>query len=144
MIMFQLDEKFLQDIGLNDLPEEQKKPFLQHIYDELELRVGTKLSDGMSDAQLEEFEAIIDRNEDIVNAWISKYSPDYYNDDSFIKLQKATGLDVNDPTLKSEYTATKWLEVNRPDYRSVVSSVLEDLKQEVIKSRDVILGTQPN
>ena len=52
--MFQLDDKFLADIGLNDLPEEQKKAFLQHIYDELELRVGTKLSDGMSDEQLEE------------------------------------------------------------------------------------------
>jgi len=37
--MFQLDEKFLEEIGLNELPEEQKKPFLQHIYDELELRV---------------------------------------------------------------------------------------------------------
>ena len=57
--MFQLDDKFLEEIGLNSLPEEQKKPFLQHIYDELELRVGTKLSDGMTDEQLEEFESII-------------------------------------------------------------------------------------
>ena len=73
--MFQLDEKFLEDIGLNDLPEEQKKPFLQHIYDELELRVGTKLSDGMSDEQLEEFESIIDRN------FLLKFE-DYVNDDT--------------------------------------------------------------
>ena len=27
--MFQLDEKFLDEIGLNELPEEQTKPFLQ-------------------------------------------------------------------------------------------------------------------
>ena len=38
--MFRLDDQFLKDIGLDGLPEEQKKPFLQHIYSELELRVG--------------------------------------------------------------------------------------------------------
>jgi hypothetical protein len=138
--MFQLDEKFLEDIGLNELPEEQKKPFLQHIYDELELRVGTKLSEGMSDAQLTEFESIIDRKDEVVVAWLAKFASDYKNDTGFLQLQKATGLNSEDPTLRAEYAATKWLEVNRPDYRDVVSSVLEDLKKEVIASRDVILG----
>ena len=28
--MFQLDDKFLQDVGLGDLPEDQKKLFLDH------------------------------------------------------------------------------------------------------------------
>lgn len=137
--MFQLDDKFLEEIGLNELPEEQKKPFLQHIYDELELRVGTKLSDGMSNEQLAEFESIIDRKNNVIVAWLTKYVPDYHNDAGFAQLQKSTGLDVNDPNLRAEYAATKWLEVNRPDYRDVVSQVLDDLKKEVIAGRDVIL-----
>ncbi len=139
--MFKLDDEFLESIGLNDLPEEQKKAFLQHIYDELELRVGTKLSDGMSDAQLEEFESIIDRKDDIITAWLAQQAPNYYNDEAFTRIQQATGLDVNDPALRSEYAATKWLEVNRPDYRDVVASVLDDLKNEIISNRDKILGT---
>ena len=138
--MFQLDEKFLQDIGLNELPENQKKPFLQHIYDELELRVGTKLSDGMNDAQLEEFEAIIDHKDDVVTAWLAKYVPNYHNDEGFLQLQTATQMDVNDPNLRSEFAATKWLEVNRSDYRSVVTQVLEDIKKEVISNRNSILS----
>lgn len=142
--MFQLDEKFLEEIGLNELPEEQKKPFLQHIYDELELRVGTKLSEGMSDDQLSEFESIIDRKDEIVVAWLAKFAPDYKNDSGFSQLQKATGLNENDSDLRAEYAATKWLEVNRPDYRNVVSEVLEGLKKEVIASRDVILNKPPN
>jgi len=138
--MFQLDDKFLDDIGLNEMPEAQKKPFLQHIYDELELRVGTKLSDGMSDAQLEEFESIIDKKDDIIVSWLSKNTPDYHNDEIFLKLQKATGMDVNDSNLRSEYAATKWLEINRPDYKSVVTQVLEEIKKEVIDNRSAILG----
>ena len=139
--MFQLDDKFLEDVGLSGMPDDQKKPFLQHIYDELELRVGTKLSDGMSDAQLEEFESIIDRKDDVITAWLAKYVPDYHNDQAFGRIQQATGLDVNDPGLRAEYTATKWLEVNRPDYRDVVASVLEELKKEISGNKDAILGT---
>ncbi|TAL14922.1 hypothetical protein EPN95_01695 [Patescibacteria group bacterium] len=139
--MFQLDDKFLEEVGLANMPEEQKKPFLQHIYDELELRVGTKLSEGMTDAQLEEFESIIDRKEDIITAWLAQHVPDYHNDQAFGRIQQATGLDINDPGLRAEYTATKWLEVNRPDYRDVVAAVLDELKKEISGSKDAILGT---
>ena len=140
--MFQLDDKFLQDIGLNDLPEAQKKPFLQHIYDELELRVGTRLSDGLSDQQLEEFESIIDHKDNIISSWLVKYMPEYHNDQTFMQLQAATKLDVNGSELRAEYAATKWLEINRPDYKQVVATVLDGLKQEVINNRDVILGDE--
>lgn len=138
--MFQLDDKFLEEIGLNELPEEQKKPFLQHIYDELELRVGTRLSDGMTDAQLEEFESIIDRKDEVITPWLANHKPDYQSDQAFVQLQTATNLPADDVSLRAEYAATKWLEVNRPDYRDVVTQVLDELKKEVVANRDVILG----
>lgn len=138
--MFQLDDKFLADIGLNELPEDQKQAFLQHIYEELELRVGTKLSEGLSDEQLEEFEAIIDRKDDAIVAWLNQHAPNYHTDETFGRLQQATQADPNDPGLRAEYAATKWLEVNRPDYRQVVAQVLDELKKEIIGNRDKILG----
>jgi hypothetical protein len=94
----------------------------------------------MNDTQLQEFESIIDHKDDIVIAWLNKYVPNYHNEPGFIKLQQATDIDVNDPALRSEYAATKWLEVNRPDYKAVVDQVLEDLKQEVIANRSSILN----
>lgn len=138
--MFQLDDKFLEDIGLSNLPDEQKQAFLQHIYEELELRVGTKLSDGLSDVQLEEFEKIIDKDEAAISAWVQAHTPDYKNDEIFKRMQQATKLDENDPGLRAEYAATKWLEVNRPDYRQVVAAVLDELKTEIVTNRDAILG----
>lgn len=140
--MFQLDDQFLQDIGLADLPEDQKKPFLQHVYDQLEYRVGVRLSEGMTDAQLEEFEAIIDKKPEVIDAWVAQFAPAYTTDDLFVKIQAASGLAVTDPLVKSEYAATKWLEVNRPDYRDVVAATLAELKQEISGSRETILGTQ--
>lgn len=138
--MFQLDEKFLQDLGLEQLPEEERKAFLQHIYNELELRVGTKLSEGLSDTQLEEFEAIIDKKEGVISDWLQQHAPNYQQDEPFQRLQQATKKPADDKDLRNEYAATKWLEVNRPDYRQVVANTLEGLKQEIISSRDAILG----
>lgn len=138
--MFQLDDKFLADIGLADMPEDQKQAFLQHIYEELELRVGTKLSDGLSDQQLEEFEKIIDKNQEAINNWVAVHVQDYQNDDIFKRMQQALQLDPADPNLKAEYVATKWLEVNRPDYRDVVKQVLDELKTEIMANKETILG----
>lgn len=141
--MFQLDDQFLQDIGLADLPEEQKKPFLQHVYDQLEYRVGVRLSEGMTDAQLEEFESIIDQKAEVINAWIAQYVPDFESDQLYEKIQASSGMQAGDPRIKSEYAATKWLEVNRPDYRDVVARTLDELKQEIAQNKDAILGSSP-
>ena len=137
--MFQLNEEFLKELGLDQLPEEQRKPFLQHIYSELEMRVGERLSQGMSDAQLDEFADIIDKKPNAVDNFLAKYAPNYQQDKMFQRLVQATKADPNDLRLKDEFAATKWLEVNRPDYRDVVAAVMDELKKEIIAHRDAIL-----
>lgn len=76
--MFNLDDDFLQSLGLGGLPDDQKQAFLQHLYEELELRVGTRLSEGMSDDQLAEFEKLIDSNDEQgALAWLEQNRPNY-------------------------------------------------------------------
>lgn len=62
--MIKLDDDLLQELGLAALPPEEKKKLLAHIYETLEMRVGMKLAEQMSDAQLTEFEQFIDRNDE--------------------------------------------------------------------------------
>lgn len=139
--MFQLDDKFLEDVGLAQLPEEQKQVFLEQVYASLEERVGVRLSEGLSDDQLEEFEGIIDRKPEKVDAWLTVYAPQYNTDPVFQRIQQATGLALDDPALRSEFAATKWLEVNRPNYRDVVAQVMAELKSEIAQNREAILGS---
>lgn len=139
--MFQLDDKFLQDLGLDQLPPEQKQAFLEHIYSELELRVGTRLSEGLTDAQMTEFESFIDRDSAKVHAWVAAHTPDYQNDDSYKQLRANAPADANELNVLAEYASLKWLSLNRPDYRQVVAQVLEELKQEIVSNRDAIVGS---
>ncbi len=79
--MLKLDNNLLAEIGLGALPEEQKRSMLQHIYDTLELRVGTRLANQMTDAQLQEFEKFIDAGGDNNQAqalqWLETNLPNY-------------------------------------------------------------------
>lgn len=138
--MFQLDDKFLQDLGLDQLPEDQKQAFKEHIYSQLELRVGTRLSDGLSDAQLAEFESFVDRNTPKVQAWIAAHAPDYLNDESYKQLKTNAPQNADEQVILAEYASLKWLGLNRPDYQQVVAQVIEELKQEIRSNRDAILG----
>lgn len=142
--MFQLDDQFLVDLGLGGMPDDQKKPFLQHVYTQLEERVGIRLSEGMSDTQLDEFESIIDRKMEVIDAWLTSHAPTYQQEEVFQRLQQVSGLQAGDPNLKAEFAATKWLEVNRPDYRDVVAKTLEELKQEIAQNKEAILGMPPS
>lgn len=76
--MFKLDDDFLASVGLGAMPADQKPDMLRHIYETLELRVGMKLAEQMSDAQLDEFEGFIDRKDDAgALKWLETNFPNY-------------------------------------------------------------------
>lgn len=76
--MIKLDDDLLQELGLAGLPAEEKKKLLAHIYETLEMRVGMKLAEQMSDAQLTEFEQFIDRNDEAgALKWLETNFPNY-------------------------------------------------------------------
>jgi hypothetical protein len=65
--MFQLDDNLLQELGLGNLPVAEKNKMLGHIYETLELRVGMRLAEQMSDQQLDDFAL----------QWLENNFPDY-------------------------------------------------------------------
>ncbi|MCL1839901.1 DUF5663 domain-containing protein [Candidatus Saccharibacteria bacterium] len=80
--MFELDRTFLEGLGVDDMPEAEMKAFLEHLQEEMEVRVGERMSEGMTEAQIEEFEKIIDgegEDGDMSDsaAWLEKNCPQY-------------------------------------------------------------------
>ncbi len=129
--MITLDNEFLATVGLAEMPADDRPAFLQMIYEELEFRVGVTLSDGLSDAQLEEFEAIMDRVPDRVLAWIDTHAPDFESDPIYRRMQNLMADRATPSAILCEYTATKWLEINRPDYKRVVAAVLDAIADTI-------------
>ncbi len=76
--MFKLDNSLLEELGLAALPTEEKNKMLAQIYETLEMRVGMKLAEQMTNEQLDEFEAFIDRNDEAgALTWLETNFPNY-------------------------------------------------------------------
>ncbi|MGA5541346.1 DUF5663 domain-containing protein [Mycobacterium sp. NPDC051198] len=128
--MIQLDDEFLAGVGLSGLPDADKQQLLQELYSELELRVGSALSEGFSGEQLDEFSAIIDRDHHCIVTWIEANSPDFLDDPVYQKLAGSlAGREQSE--IVCEYVSIKWLEINRPGYPAMVQAVLHELKAEL-------------
>ena len=94
----EFDEKFLQEMGLANMPEEEKQKFLDYLQEELEVRIGERISRGLTEVQLNQFDMIDNQAE-----------------------------------------ATKWLEINRPDYREIVNRTIEEMKAEIRANRSKLI-----
>ena len=78
--MFKLDDNLLQELGLGSLPPAEKNRMLAHIYETLEMRVGMRLAEQMTNEQLDEFERFIDANDEAgALKWLETNFPDYKN-----------------------------------------------------------------
>jgi hypothetical protein cdivTM_08533 len=137
--MFELDEKFFEEIGLNRMPVNEQEEFKKHIQEEIEVRVGERISDGMSPEKLDEFEAIIDENSDFIQNWVLMNTPDYKNDEIY-----QTFVDQNNgqesAEIMNEYAAMKWLQVNRPDFAQIIETVMNEMKGELRANINKIIG----
>lgn len=76
--MISLDDDLLEELGLGSLPAAERKPFLQHVYDTLEIRVGQALTSKLTSDQLAEFEAVIDTGDEAGPLqWLTETVPTY-------------------------------------------------------------------
>ena len=76
--MLKIDNNLLQDLGLHGLPDAEKNSLLKHIYETLEMRVGMRLADQMTNQQLDEFEQYFEAKDDAgAFNWLESNFPNY-------------------------------------------------------------------
>lgn len=137
--MIKIDEKFLGEVGLSDMPEEKKSEFISQTQEELENRVGEKMSEGMTLNQLREFDGIMNNDRNTMIHVLSQIG-DYREDDLYQKLLKRHGVSEGTLEILGEYLSVKWIQINRPDYATITANVAKELKEEILGSREQILA----
>ena len=145
--MFQIDDKFLEGLGLGGLPPSEKDKMKAHIYETLEMRVGMRLASNMSEDQLIEFEGFMSGDVTRATDFLDRVMPNWRSDPNYVaslqnerKYAEANGAASNPNAVTSEYAALKWLEINFPDYKKVVAEELEKLQTEIKEAAPQILA----
>src|ERR1044071_1646107 len=96
----QIDTSFIDSLGL-DLDENQKSLLRDHIVESLQMRIGLRLSQELTDDQLHELE--------------TQFVPD--------------AADSMEDIVRKQQAVTDWLQKNHPDYEKVVQEEAEKLQQ---------------
>lgn len=124
--MIKMDLEFIDELGLAELPVEDKHSLLRSAYLELELKVGRALSEGLTSAQLDKFGRIIDGDESTVDAVLERHAESV--GDAYL------GMDRN------QVASLIWLREMRPDYQHIVSENLQFIRAEILASANRILA----
>ncbi|MGB7982979.1 MAG: DUF5663 domain-containing protein [Candidatus Nanopelagicales bacterium] len=75
-----LDRAYLAELGLARLSEDDQDSLLATLYDQLQTRVGTRLTAALTRTQLDEFEALTEAGDDQgCSAFLDDQVPDYKN-----------------------------------------------------------------
>ena len=135
--MPQLNDQFLQDVGLGALPDQERAGMLEQMRKTLETNVGMEIYKNLQEHQLQEFEGFMPLNdengqvitsEDTANAnaqrWLDTNVPGWRQNQ---QLQPY----LTDPARIRDFAAMNWLQRNFPAYRNVVSAELNKLMTEV-------------
>lgn len=74
--MINFDKSWLADRGLENLDPEVEVDLLRYVYEALEIRVGERIAEGMTDEQLREFDDAMDEGDGPALEWLRTNAPD--------------------------------------------------------------------
>ncbi len=70
-----VDDQFMTEVGLGEMPLAEKEAFMQHAEEELEIRVGQGVGAYLTDALMDEFDQLTDLDQ--AAAWLEQHVPNY-------------------------------------------------------------------
>lgn len=134
------DDDFLARVGLTELPADQKEAFLRDAQEELEARVGSKMSQNLSDAQIAEFEGIMANDQQVIRKVVSELGMDFRTDPIYQNLLASYGVKEGTWEIIGEYLSIKWVQKNCPNYAGIVQECATALEAEIKQNSAAILA----
>lgn len=128
----QFDDNFLNEVGMGHLSDIEKQAFLEHARDELEVRVGERMIKGLTQEQVQEFEGIMNNDQQVIRKVVAELGRDFRQDEVYQKILTKYGAKEGTWEMIGEYLSVKWIQKNRPDYKDIVAQVFGELKQEIV------------
>jgi hypothetical protein len=125
--MFDLNEDYLADIGLDTMPEPARSTLITNIKKLVQNRLNIKLADDLTDEKVDELERISTSHDD-AKWWLGENFPRYESYPEFeqFKQQVAEGSDS-----VSLFAQSKWFQVNIPNFSTLLQETLDEVKSEL-------------
>ena len=75
---YSINDAFLEEVGIHIADEKQRAAKIAEIQESFEVRTGDLIAKHLSQAQLDDFEKLLDKGDEAANlAWVEKNYPTY-------------------------------------------------------------------
>jgi hypothetical protein len=110
-MIVQLDETFLDELGLSNATDDQKREFIDKALETLQMRVGARLAENLTDEQMDEFEHLTPQE-----------------------------TDAPEVVEQKQQQMTEWLQRNNPNQDEIVTEEFNKLKNELKSSLGAVFN----
>lgn len=109
-----------ETLGVTQLSQNEQAQVIA----EYEQRVGELIDEALTDEQQEEYESIINGDVAVIADWLEKNIPDYRSQPAYQAFAEEQG----DIPADKVYASMAWIQVNYPNYQTVVERVAADVR----------------
>ncbi len=122
----QPDEYIIEKLSIEAFSKKEQNEML----DEVRMLIGDAVSDELTEQQLNEYEAIINANDEVIQPWLEQNVPDYKTNPVYQQFEDDYNSDPehNDPA--KLFATIAWIELNVPNRKEIADAVIKDYKKK--------------
>jgi len=121
------DDQLIAELEIQHLAPEQQ----QRVLENLRLQIGEALVKDFDDAQLAEYQAIIDDDTETINKWLADNAPDYKASIAYQQLSEGYDGQPESVSPDKVYAYMAWVEKNSPGLAETVAQVKAEVKDNI-------------
>lgn len=124
----QHDEQYIiEALGVEEWSEDKREP----VVTEATMRIGTAIVEQLSEQQYTEYKAIVDDNQDVINAWLDQNAPNYKDNEAYKQIAAGYDTDPEKNSPNKLFATIAWVQVNVPRLQEIINDTLSTYKQEL-------------
>lgn len=125
------NDELITELGIeNYSPEDQ-----QRALDELNMLVGEAMLGHLSEEQVDEYEAIINGDQEVITSWLAENDPRYAETVAYQELAEGYEDDPDKVPADKVYASMAWIEKNNPNLNETVAMIKATLKANLAQSQ---------
>lgn len=121
------DQEIIKKLGIEGLDDEKKA----EIVEEVTMRIGEAMTDTLTDQQFDEYEAIVNDDHGVIDAWLQRNVPDFEDNPVFQEIAEGYEQDPEKNNPRKIFASMAWLEVTVPDLVQRIDTTLAAYKKEL-------------
>lgn len=119
--------QLIESLGIQAWPEAKQDKAVEIAT----FRIGSAITDQLSEQQFNEYTAIVDDNQKVIETWLEQNVPDYKQSPVY---QGIVDEYDNDPEKNSPaklFATMAWIQVNVPEIETLIQKTLSTFKDEL-------------